>query len=599
MASECHLSYSNHMKIKPFYLITILVLVVIGFGIYSVNLKNKLFWDDTDWIVNNPYVHSFSWENTKAWFTENTLAGIGMRSNYYRPVLFATFTLNFVTHGVEPFGYHLANNGLHIANSILIFLLLAIGTRKRLVGAIVALLFLVHPLQTEAITYVAGRGDPLNVFFMLCALLAFVFADRGRIRPAVGYVISVPLVVLAMLSRETAIIFPFLVLAYYLAFLRSENFIPALKRGIAKTWPYFAVVFVYGILRLTVLNFDNTLNFYDNPNPYSESFLVRMFTFMGILASYAKLLIAPLGLHMERSAVVFGDPWHALVIIPFLALIGLGLWLYRLYRRSEGKPGMNEFSLWFFAITWFFINLGPTSGITPINALVYEHWLYLAMVGPALLVAWYGVWVWERWRVPVVRYGLPVALAVIVAWFSFLTVKRNIVWGDPIGFFQEIIEKYEPESARINNNLGNMFYDKGDIEKAVEHYQKAIKSNDSFPQPYYNLGSILYARGDVRGAQASFEKAVEIDPYFLYGYQGLAVIAAEQGDFVKTTELLKTVIELSPNSPLGYINLAKVLLIQNNREGARQLLIRAEALAGNNQLLQEDIIRLRQLAEKQ
>lgn len=587
------------MKIKPFYLITILVLVVLGFGIYSVNLENKLFWDDSDWIVNNPFVHNFSWENVKAWFSQNTLAGIGMRSNYYRPFLFTTFTLNYVMHGVEPFGYHLVNNALHIANSILIFLLIAIGTRKRLVGAVVALLFLVHPLQTEAITYVAGRGDPLNVFFMLCAIFAFTLMERGRIRTAVGYGISVPLVILAMLSRETAIIFPFLALTYYLAFLRTQPFVAALKRGVIRTVPYFTVVFIYGILRLTVLNFDNTLNFYTTPNPYSESFLIRMYTFMGILATYAKILLVPLGLHMERSAVVFGDPWHLLVLVPFAVLVGLGVLVWRLYRRDgEVRDRTSHFSLWLFAIGWFFVNLGPTSGITPINALVYEHWLYLALVGPALLVAWYGVAAWERWHTPLVRYGLPLALVAVVAWFSVLTVKRNIVWGDPIKFFQEIVDKYEPESARINNNLGNMFFDKGEIEKAVEYYQKSVASNDTFPQPYYNLGSILYARGDIRGAQASFEKAIEIDPYFVYGYQGLAVIAAEQGDFVKTTELLKRVIELSPSSPLGYVNLAKVMLVQNNPEGARQLLERAGVLAGNNESLQKEIAKLLELAAK-
>ena len=97
----------------------IAILIIVGVFVYAFNLNNPLFWDDTDWIVNNLFVHSFSWDNIKSWFTQNILAGIGQNSNYYRPLLLFTFALNYMLGGENPVGYHLLSNALHIANAIL------------------------------------------------------------------------------------------------------------------------------------------------------------------------------------------------------------------------------------------------------------------------------------------------------------------------------------------------------------------------------------------------------------------------------------------------------------------------------------------------
>ncbi|MBI4120389.1 MAG: hypothetical protein HY454_02890, partial [Parcubacteria group bacterium] len=149
----------------------ILILIFIGFFIYAFNFANPLFWDDDEWIKGNLFVHSFSY--LKEIFTQNVEAGFGLNSNYYRPLLLLSFAFNYAIHGLAPFGYHLVNNGIHIANGVLIFILLAKFLSRR-ASFIASLLFLIHPAQTEAVTYISGRGDPMSVFFMLLALLLFV-----------------------------------------------------------------------------------------------------------------------------------------------------------------------------------------------------------------------------------------------------------------------------------------------------------------------------------------------------------------------------------------------------------------------------------------
>lgn len=164
-------------------MIYVVILISVGFGIYAFNLNNPLFWDDTDWIVNNPFVHSFSLESIKNWFTENILAGIGLSSNYYRPFLLFTFTLNYVMSGENPAGYHLLSNAFHVANAILLFLIFLSVFKSKFISFWTSLIWLVHPLQTEAVTYISGRGDPLNVFFMLSALYLLITDPRTNLFP--------------------------------------------------------------------------------------------------------------------------------------------------------------------------------------------------------------------------------------------------------------------------------------------------------------------------------------------------------------------------------------------------------------------------------
>lgn len=563
----------------------VLMLVVAGFFVFAFNFQNPLFWDDTDWIINNPFVHSFSLENIENLFTKNTLAGVGLKSNYYRPFLFLTFALNYIISGTAPLGYHLVSNGLHILNAILIFFLLLSIFRNKFVAFWSAFLWLVHPLQTEAVTYISGRGDPLNVFFMLSALSLFIYKEKNGLQFLGFKIFPALFLILALLSRETAIVFPFLLMILYISFISKERFIKSLKQALFKALPYFSIVLIYGILRLTVLNFDNTLNFYSKANPYTESFFIRMYTFLNVLLTYAKLMILPLGQHMERSVTIYTHFFNWPVVSSFTIAVVV-FWILRsLYKKeiknskffgegSRAKPEISveiqnsHFRLWFFAVGWFFVNLGPTSGITPINAQLYEHWLYLAMLGPIILAVYY-LDIFRKRYLKMVSIAVLVLLLVFVSFFSILSIKRNILWGDPIKFFEDIL-KYEPDGARINNNLGNLFYDKGEEKRAEEYYWKAVSVEDNFPQPHFNLGDILQSRNDMRGAIVEFEKAIEIDPNFPYAYQKLAVIYAGQGDLASAANALEKLKIIVPYNPRIYYNLALIYLEEKNDKTAYQ-----------------------------
>ncbi len=555
----------NLLSKKETWLPIVALIVISGF-IYSFNLSNQLFWDDDDWIVNNNFVHDVSWSNIKFWFTDNALAGIGLKSNYYRPFLFFTFALNYIVAGTKPLIYHLTSNVVHIFSGVLVFWLVREVFKRKLLAFLVAILFLIHPLQTEAVTYIAGRGDALVAMFMLLALVLFYRAEtRNEGWLAINKILSLIFLVLGLLSRETGIIFPVLAVAFYISVLSKQRFVKSIGEGFIRTWPYFVVVFVYGILRLTSLNFLDTLNFYEEPNLYSENLYVRFFTFLPILWEYLKLLVAPVGLHMERGGVVYDSLLRWPVWPMFLSLAGLLAWLVYLYKKNT-----HSFKIWLLGSSWFFIALGPVSGVTPINALMYEHWLYLPMVGFWLIISFYLVKLFDYLKsrkLSTFYFLLSTFLIVYLSFFVYQSIQRNLLWGNSLEFYKSIL-KYEPGSVRINNNVGNTYYNQGNKEQAEFYYRKAIESDDLFAQPYFNLGTILQSKGDVGGAMLLYEKAIKINPNFYYPYQSLAFIYAQQGNLVKAADNIEKLKILIPTNSRTYYNSALVYLAMNNKEQA-------------------------------
>lgn len=554
------------------------LLIGAGFFVYAFNLNNGLFWDDENWIINNPAVHGLSWSNIKFWFQNNTLAGIGLTSNYWRPFLFFTFAINYTISGLEPLGYHLVSNAVHIASAVLVFLLFNLALKKKWLSFLTAAFFLFHPLQTEAVTYISGRGDPLSVFFMLLGLYFFVLAEKNGV-PWLGWrrIVSLLSLILALLSREVAIIFPFLAMVFYISFLSNDKFLGAFKKAIIKTIPHFTIVLIYGILRLTVLNFDNTLNFYSTPNIYSENLFVRLFTFAKVLVTYFKLLLFPTGLHMDRDMVPILNFFQWPVWLVALILVGLIFLLFRLYKKKSG-----DFPVWFFGFFWFFIALAPVSGITPINAILYEHWLYLPMIGFFFVFSFYleKILYFLRTR-KAVYFCLLAAVVGYFVFFSTQSIKRNIIWGKPIEFYLDIL-KYEPDSVRINNNLGNEYFNRGNQTESEKYYRKAISVEDIFPQPHFNLGGILESRGDTYGAIQEYKKSIEINPNFFYGYQNLVSIYGKQGDLANAWSYMEKLLELRPNDPRIQYNAGLIKWAVGDRKVAKSYLDRGLAIVGED-----------------
>ena len=566
----------------------ILILAAAGFLVYAFNSNNPLFWDDDDWIKGNVFIHDFS--HLKEIFTENVLSGFGLNGNYYRPLLLLSFAFNYVIGGIEPLGYHLVSNGLHIANGILIFLLLRAFISQRS-AFLAALLFLIHPLQTEAVTYISGRGDPMSVFFMLTGLWLLIKGQPAVLeirRKRLYFTASLAMMILGILSRETAVLFPVLLMIYYIAFLTAKPFFRAFKEALIKSLPYWTVAIVYFVLRLTVFNFKNTLNFYSQANEYTRHLSYRLYTFGEVLIEYFKLIFVPVGLHMERDLPVKTSifQWPVPLAAAILTvIIFIGIILLRRSKKPEPNTYDPEPRLWFFGWFWFFAALGPVSGIVPINALIYEHWLYLPLIGFFALATFYFDKFLDFLKSRS-TIGHKLLVAALIGYFGFFgaaAAKRNLAWGDTESFYRDIL-KYNPASVRILNNLGNLYSGKDEPAKAIDFYQRAISSplGNIFAQPHYNLGNVYRDQGHLDKATVEYNKAIEIDPSFPFAYQNLAAIYAGQGDLASAALMLEKVKKLRPQEPRVYYNLALIYLAQRKDELALENLKIALSLAAND-----------------
>lgn len=490
----------------------ILLFSVAGFIAYANTFQNKMFWDDNDFILNNAYIKD--WGYFPKYFTENVIAGAGFLSNYWRPALLFVFSLEWHLWESWETGYHLVNASFHIANAILLFAILFYIFRKHVPAIFTALIFLLHPVQTEAVAYVNSLGDSLSVFFIFLGIIFYLKFRASQKTPLYShfYFLTLLMYILALMSKETAIIMPALV---FIAdfFFQNQNgefsLKEKIKEGWRTIWPLLTLAVIYILLRATDLNFINTFNLYNEKNVFASNFHIRLFTFFRVLTNYFGLLFWPFELHMERGVELAASFFSSSVILGgfiFLGLLALAL------KYFKKLPVLS------FGILWFFIGLVPTSNILiPINGILYEHWLYLPMIGIFSVLVYLGEILAKKYNLKKVFYFV---LAGFLIFMSVLTINRNKDWRDPITFYNQTL-KYAPASYRIINNLGMAYAEQSDYEQAEKMYKKAIDLDPSSPVAYHNLGNTYKAIGKTDLAIENFKKALLLDPNFIFSQNAL------------------------------------------------------------------------------
>ncbi len=547
----------------------ILVLVLIGWAIYVHSLPNAMFWDDDDFILKNHFV-----QNLKYWplyFKENVIAGASLISNYWRPLLVSTFAIEWKLWGYWPPGFHAVNTFFHLADGVLLFFLLLLLFGERRLAFAVALLFVVHPVQTEAVVYVNSLGDSLSVFFLFSALILY-WKSRQREKNFFPYGLSLLCYILGLLSKETGFILPGLIFLVEFFCITPQD--PPRKKWrdvLVNLWPYLLLAVVYGILRATVLNFSNSFNFYNQSNEFTSNFFVRLFTFFHTLGTYVGLLLWPIDLRVER-----GLEWETSLFKPEVLLGGLifcaSLWLALWKGRRDRILG--------FGVLWFFFGIFPSSNLlVAINAVVYEHWLYVPMVGFFLILADKAIKLAAR---PEARRFVLGCFAVSILGFSFRSVSRIEDWRDPITFY-EMTLKHAPKSYRVINNLGMMYAEAGELDKAKATYEKAVALDASNPVAHHNLANLYTHTQQTDLAIREYETAIRLDPKFLFSYGNLANAYIERKDFASARRVLEKLLSHSTNQISTLESLYLVAVMQKDYPAALGYARQAIAIEPQNQ----------------
>ncbi len=495
-------------------LIAVAALILVGFAIYANSFGNQMFWDDFDGIVNNVYVHNFS---VGDFFTKNLIAGSGLESNYWRPVLLITYSIEWHLWGNWVGGYHLTNTLLHIGDAILLFFILSALFKKKLVPFATALFFLAPPLQTEAITYVSGRGDPLSFFFTLLAVFFYIRMHEGKSESRTAsywYLAAFLMYPLALMTKERSIILPgFLLLVdIWYAFALKTKWKEAVREIAMRLAPFAVLGIGFLILRGTLLNFQNTFNIYNTHTYYTDHVAARFFTFLSTLPVYVGLMLFPTGLHMERSlsfpiATTFFNPQVILGFVIAALLIAVSALFWKKDKRIA------------FGAAWFFVAIFPASGIAvPVAGLIYEHYMYAPIVGFFIFLAALVALIPKNLRA--LQYALISLGGVGIIFFGMQTIRRNADWRDPVTFYTQTLH-YEPKSVRIWNNLGIAYADAGNLNFAKDAYEHTIVLDPANAIPHYDLGNVYEEEGDMKDAVAEWQRSITLDPTFIFPYQKL------------------------------------------------------------------------------
>lgn len=544
----------NFLKANKIIL-TIISFLIIGLGIYANSFQNEFIWDDDDSIVNNAYIKDFSY--FPKYFSENLIAGSGQITNYWRPVLLISFAIDYKIFGLNPFGYHLSNTFIHILVAILgFFLIYNLSQKKFLLSYFASLLFLVHPLQTEAITYIAGRADPLSSVF---ALLTLIFYINFRKKGSKKYLaFSLGAFLLALLTKEQSILLPALILLIEICFFTNKN---NWRQNIKIPIYFFGISLIYFLSRISFLNFNDILGGANYLENYNISLFGRLLTFTWVMIKYLSLLFIPKNLHMAYEIEPITSILSPSVFIFIAALVLVAFIIYKTWRENK---------LISFGYLWFIIILLPRTNIISINRPLYEHWLYLPMLGfwlgtLALIIYLFKKFKNVKWQ-KISLKALIIIVIIFAAGLSYLTILRNRDWRDPITFYEKNL-KYTPNSYIQKNNLGMAYAKTKKHQEAIKQYQESLEIIDFYPQVHSNLANSLLALGEFEEAEKEYQKALAIDDGFILPYESLINIYLTKGDSEKLNLLLSQ-LESKTNQET-FFNLAiPALLYLKDYDGA-------------------------------
>ncbi len=501
-----------------FYWIAGLTLLVFGFLIYGNTLGAFFQLDDHTSIIRDYSVHSLRhigkiWERRPATF-----------------ISYLTFALNYQWSGLQPWSYHLVNLLIHVASAWLVFLFArdlfdtrpvqsavernelpqSLKDQNRL-ALFTALIFLAHPLQTEAVTYIVQRNTSLATFFYLGALVAYA---RARLTGGIVYWTAALIsTLLGFFTKQITYTIPISMAVYEICFLsagQDKGF-----KGIRRVLPF---VFLLGVVYFALYHQEvMRQGFRATAAETSEiSRKTYLLTESRVLVTYLRLLFLPLGQNLDYDyslSTSFSVPVAASLTL-LLCLMGLGVWLYRRGNRIAA-----------FGIAWFFVTLSIESSVIPIRDVIFEHRLYLPMTGFALILST------SLWRFLGARPRLcSVVFVLILAVLGVLTYQRNRVWASETSLWTDVVGK-SPKKSRAANNLGGAYQRLGDFSQAAVWYEKAVKLDPKNIDPYINLGMVAEHDEDYPEARKNYEKAIELGPRDGSAFSNLGRLYIREGDY--------------------------------------------------------------------
>ena len=517
-------------------------LAVSTFAVYSqVQDHEFINYDDDKYVTNNEYV--------KAGFTRDS-AGWALTTSYnsnWHPMTWLSHMLDAQLFGPNSKGHHLTNLLFHIANVLLLFLVLLRMTGALWQSGFVAALFALHPLNVESVAWVAERKNVLSTFFWLLTMWAYIrYAQKTNLK---RYSLVILFFAMGLMSKPMLVTLPFvlLLLDYWpLRRLQSDRR-TAISRLVYEKIPLLVLVAGSVVTTLTVQKMGGALGSL-NAFPIQERVINALVSYW----LYLQKMIWPGGLaifyaHPENTLSV----WKGLATAALLALVTTAA--IRLARRAP-----------YFAVGWFWYlgTLIPVIQLVQTGSIAMaDRYAYVPLIGIFIIIAWGLPELLAKWRLR--SRILTIAAGIWISTLMLMTWNQVSHWKNSITIFSHAIEVTDieyPDFLLAHNNLANALLAEGRTGKAISHYKMAINLMPDYAVNHNHLANALFAEQKTEEAISHFKMAIELMPDYAIAHNNLGtVLLAEQ----KTEEAIshyKTAVKLLPDYATAHYNLGFALM---------------------------------------
>jgi len=480
-----------------------------------------------------------------------------------RPLVQFSLALNYAIGGLDVGGYHVFNLTIHVLAALTLFGIVARTLRTPRLAArwsrsasssalAVSLIWTVHPLQAESVTYVAQRAESLMALFYLLTLYC-VIRGAASSRPWRWYAACAVACALGMLSKPVMVTAPIMVLLYDRTFLAGSwgqawRERRTLYAGLAATWILLALLLTG-----------------HHESAATAGFAMRDLTALDYLRSQPQVILHYLRLAFWPRGLVLDYAWPVAdnirtVALPALILTVLGVLTIWIFHR---QPEVGVLGLMFFLV------LAPTSSVIPIKDLAVEHRMYLPLAPLAALTVVCGRLLIQgaALKARVERSVLIGLTAAVVATLTMLTVARNRDYRSAISMWTDVIVK-RPENARAHNNLGSALVEDGKLEEALPQLRMALQLDPAYADAHNNLGRALAARRNYKEAESHYAEALRLNPNFAEAQNNFGVALAAQGRFEEAMAHYADALHLKPEYADAQNNVGVALAAQGRFEEA-------------------------------
>ena len=537
----------SNIKSSFCYIIIAAVTLVVFYNTF----QNEFVFDDESVVQNNTSITTLS--NIPKYFTgeEGFHKVIG---KYYRPIVSSTYAIDYALYGLSPKGFHITNVIIHLIASLLLFkifsLLFARSKYGNLISLIITLLFVVHPIHTEAVSWVSGRTDSIVTLFFFASFLYYIKFSNWESRDSDNkpdkksekrtdkkpdtthqanasnlLILSLVFYFIGLLSKEMIVTMPVIILLY--DFVYRKKPLSYFKENL-KTYLLFAgVTIFYFIIRYFALK--------DVPDRLNYMYFVGkdtgvvLFTMLKTIPVYFKLLFYPVNLLYHYNGVIpDSTSFDINVILSLLFVLGMIAGAALLYKKQSGIS---------FVLLFFLVSLAPVMNLVPTMNFMAERFLYLTSFALSLFI---GI-ILIKYLSEKNKSAVLLLCGFILVVFSYLTINRNADWKT-----NDIL--YSTADGVDGNvllvNAGNIFANNKNYDEAAKRYKRAIEIRDNSLLAHHNLGLIHLIHNNLDSAEIQIKKGVSIDSLAPDGYFQLAQIYQMQNrkdDAIRMLEKLQTV----------------------------------------------------------